>query len=388
MAGIYQGNVWVFGDNPQPVTDGSTTHVYYDLVWSADGTKLAFVANDNPNGGGEDTVMLWDTHDKDKLAVPLYSSFFIHGLGFSSDSKEIMVIDYSTTLQSLTLRQIDAQAGAAVHDTNIPMPFTSGVECGGGPVNFAHAKYFDDKNEWRGMILSQTSAGWFFSGDCLIPGDYLINAETSVGITISENTKNTALSPDGTRIVGLSRIKGQNNYQPTLYNLQTKTSQVLETPVMPDLFAWSPDGQSIFYTHREPHGTIFGSLTADKQEHLKSLIDSAYLDDGTSYQSSLYRYDIASGNSTLLVLSYAYGFANLNVLPDAIIFSETENADNLLSMLANGSGTLPSENQYNIFKDLIQVHLMRLDFSTHQLEPLATGITQAAVNVPLVTSTP
>ncbi|MEO8612976.1 MAG: hypothetical protein ABI690_34100 [Chloroflexota bacterium] len=387
MAGIYQGNVWVFGDHPHALT-ANTVQGYFDLMWSPDGTKLAFIAQADRHAGGSHSLMLWNTQDSEGKAVSIYQTYTA-GFGFTADSQKIMVIDHVKGSQDLTLRMVDATPNPTVTDTNMIMPFSSGIECGGAPVNFAHSRYLDDDNIWMKTLLAQTPYGVVFAGNCFIPGDYLLHPENNTGTSLSENMQNTALSPDGTHTTGITRSSGGGAAQLAVYDLSTQTSQIIDTPVEPEIVAWGTDNNTIFYSHRDPSGTMFDGLTADEIAHYESLFADAFIDakaDPTSYESSLYRYDKVTGSSTLVYQSYAYGITNLVALPNLLIFSETQNAGSLVGSLARGQMSLPTTNMFDSLEGMIGVHLMELHLDNGHVETLATDVTQAAINVPQLAS--
>jgi len=291
-------------------------HTYMNLVWSPDGTRLAFT--DWKNGG---TLYVASSGQKaTAIANGLAAEF---PPAWSSDGGEVAYAVAANapapgsdpTLVSEMLYQIQAVPATGGAPRAVGQ-FGHGASCGGGNFDSSFLAYTMETGvDGNNKLLAQVAGGYLFTRDCAGLGlglTTLNNPNTWKQTTLSS----PALSPDRTRVVAIVRATGDPATGGTaIHVIDARTGEGAALNVPQGVFtrvAWSADGQSIFYTTQTPAGSVqVPAGTKLGNQFLMATPAEAQL-----YTVELWRVPAAGGTPVKLYSREARGFGNILTTPD------------------------------------------------------------------------
>jgi hypothetical protein len=385
------GNIWLYGLEDEPIqithdasdltrilwSSGGTIH---DLVWSPDGTWLAFVPSDNilrlyGLGSGQIT----DLDIRILQQVPMNFDASGHYLLYPVVGDEVEG-ENIWTVYEINIERVPLDANA-VSEQIATVGVMRGVH-GGGPINPAEWIYLTEMGGlWRpgDRILVETAFGLLSSSDDFDQdGIRLHVAIEGAGVGLTP-IFNAVISSDRTQI---ATVDDENI---TLIHLATQEESVLETEHTPEMVAWGAN-EDIFYTSVN-YGPDFRDEMTDEEREILLEQNDYILDMGslTSNIAAIHRIDIASGLEETIYQTEAYGIGRLMPAPNGreVFFTTIPNIDTWLDMILNGElAGCDFECQLQLF----QPSLYRLDLENGEAELIGTGLYKTTINFPVYES--
>jgi hypothetical protein len=167
LAAVHDEDVWLYGFDAEPyrITDG-TANNYSHLVWSPDGSFLAFVALDEDFRGS-----LW-LYERSSNALNLVEEEIPAGLpiNFSGDSRELLFFIDSTPPGSGPGNPMDVYSyDVTGHTSRMRIATVElGEGCGGGSSFAGDWRYWNETEGLGGFyaVLELTAFGLVYSKDC------------------------------------------------------------------------------------------------------------------------------------------------------------------------------------------------------------------------------
>ncbi|MEO8610387.1 MAG: SH3 domain-containing protein [Chloroflexota bacterium] len=367
IAAITSGNVWLYDLNGRglKVSEGRGFH---NLLWSPDGTVLAFVGPST----GDNPTSIYITDSTGRPPIELIMGYLDFPVSFAPDGSLVYgltVIPDPTPddlIQKIDVYSVRPQAGA-IPDYQGSFEYAAG--CGGGAgYDPAQINYMRETNAMRYVrtILAATPWGIVHNAACS-PEEIssLLNGDSNV--TYGAFMPQDRSQMFTTRMNGFARIA------------DGKISTEYVTAVQPDRLGFAPPGSSdLFYSTRalvEPitlPDNIVSALQANNfQPHLER------------YTVTLHRFNFSTGIETQIYTAEAYGIGNIYGLADGtgVVFSQVPNPDDWATALIDGTISLQDIAGGNYkTDDYSKVELYQLGFSTGKVRRVGSDMNTFVLN--------
>ncbi|MBC7810762.1 MAG: hypothetical protein H7175_06435 [Burkholderiales bacterium] len=376
LAAVHDNNVWLYAPDadPQQITDG-TANDYSNLVWSADGTALAFIALDENFAA---TLWLYNRADASLTEVgsdvPAGSP-----VSFTGDSSQLVFSQDvtppgSTDTNPIDIYTFDLATNTAAQITTVDI----GEGCGGGSSFPGDWRYWNETDGFGGFhsVLELTPFGLVYSKDCGY-STALLNVETGEEVSLGSISR-VSVSPDGTQAAGITYLSGdRTSEQLAVVDLASGAVTTLETPAIPDQVTWGANSNELLYSTRQMTDQMIPT-TDEAFERINTVL-------GTSGQvhvwaSSIHRFDLASNTDTEVYLADAYAIGWMSAASDGTLnFSQIANAEALLEAI--GAGTLDQSDPaaFTASINLVPVELFTLPLDGSDAQLIGTDLTEGAV---------
>ncbi|HVO43986.1 MAG TPA: SH3 domain-containing protein [Aggregatilineales bacterium] len=274
---------------------------YNALRWSPDGAKLLFTENARvflATSGKPVTPLVTN------VASGYYATWLPDSTTFA------FVAQGQPTSPSNVKLQIE-QMSILGGQPRIVGTITVGVGCGGGTSDASEAVYqLEAGYGGNGMLFAWTPNGWLYSTSCSGIG-LALNGFDGKTIWKNDQLARAHLSPDRTRIAGVTGITGQDRQPPlVVVNAADGRLSPIATPPGVDQVAWSADGSTVFYS------------TLTNPQPLKMQVTNADMQ-GTVYTVGLYRVPAEGGISVAMFAQSGRAIGQIAITPDnqSIVFS-------------------------------------------------------------------
>ncbi len=382
LAAVQDHNIWLFGfdDAPRQITDGSARD-YSNLVWSADGNTLAFVAHDqdfNPN------LMLYD---RSSNTTTLVASDIADGfpVSFAFDSSQLFYVkeaagNGASPQFKMDFYVYDIGSGA---QATLTATFDFGVGCGGGSPFPADWRYWAETSGLGGfhLVLEVTPYGLVHSKDCGGGETSLLNLQTGEDVSLGQLSR-PAVSGDRTKVAGIIDLAGtRENERLVVVDLQSGQRTELATIQTPDQVAWAAGGSSVlYYSTRQPSGEPL-PLTEEEIQRLVAVVGEGTI---LSYNEvSLHRFDLNTNTDTELYRDFGYATGRMTALfgGNTLIFSQVPNMVDWYRAIADG--TIDNQGNSNYMEDseqLVLVELRSLPLDGGPVSLIGADLNMAAIN--------
>jgi len=385
FAGVQDGQLTLFGLGDAPlVVNNPPNKGISSIVWSPDGTKLAYILYDEQF---QTHVMVADvTAGADPLmldAGPLEAAF---PLIFTADGQIIYIgqgtqpADTSQPYRS-DVKRIAPEAGATPETLS---NFEMGIGCGGGASIPTFWQYWEEAGfSGSGEVLKQTDFGLLHSTNCSGSGLALLNLETGADTKIGpdfslDGDKPTegslgrvTLSPDGKTAAAIRTRSLSTNVEPffthslALIDLATLNVTDVSTLAQPDQVAWSRDGATLFYSVQENPINLVEGLSPEEQQKIAPIVGT--VQDGAlvplwSYTATIHQVNPSSGQDNELYSADAYAIGRMAATPDgqALIASQVANAKEWMMATLDGTLTAQTDPNGSMARALVPVTLYRI----------------------------
>ena len=381
LAAVQNGQVWSYGfsDQPQPIT-ADTALDHSNLVWSADGNYLAFVARDpdyTPN------LMVYDrtTGSITQAARDIADGFPVT---FTDDSRQLVFIQDAPNngaepTYQMTVFTYDLGAGTSPVQAG---SFSFGVGCGGGSPYPQDWRYTAETEGLGGfhLVLAVTPFGLVHSMDCGGSETGLLNVQSGEDVNLGPLSRAT-VSADRTKVAGIIDLAGTREHeQLVVVDLQTQTRTTLATVESTDQVTWGAAGANeLFYSTRHMTDRTMPFTAAELQTIMSVLGDFTSVN---VWEVSLHRFDLATNIDTELYRTDAYAVGRMIPTPDgsALIFSQIPNGEDWFMAIADGSLDMSQPDSYNQSVNFVPVQLFRLPVSGGEVQFLGADLNHAALN--------
>ncbi len=252
------------------------------------------------------------------------------------------------------------------------VPYLTG--CGGGGLNAIEQVYFHEADAAPKMgihrgVLHLTPYGIVHSNSCIAVTTLLTDPQTGASVELGTDLSYVTVSPDGTRAAGIS------GGWLTVVDLETQQAQTLETRVMPhSRIIWSRDDPNVLYFNGRVTTAKTLPVSAEQRAAFGAAIGDMPL---TVYDSMIVRYNLATGDETLLYRGEAYAIGRM-YLTDAneLVFSQINTPRAWFETMLAGTITAPTDGQ-----DYLSVSLMRLDLTSGAAQLAVPDVRQATLNL-------
>lgn len=371
LASVTEDNIWLYGftDDPQQMTD-DTFQEFSSLVWSPDGSHLAFIAMDE---NLQSSLWLSDSLNSDpvqladELVTGLPISFTLDNaqvLYGSENPDEAFLVDvYSMGLSPNALPELLGQ-------------FTFQTGCGGGSP-FPHNQMYQQETGYDGnvLVMTLTPFGLVHSIDCSGTGIGILNLETGEDILLDPSLRRVAVSSDRMQLLGISEDIL------TLVDLATQTITSITTDSIPDQVAWGAlDTGDIFFSTRQETGDFIG-LTADELHNFwlaqgyEEAVEQLPISEVTIHQLNL-----ETDTDTALYTQEAYAIGRMIITPDnnILLFSQIPGLGDWARDIAEDSSDLAN----TAATAAVQTELFRLSLASDDLKLVGSDMEQVALNGP------
>ena len=154
-----------------------------------------------------------------------------------------------------------------------------------------------------------------------------------------------SVSPDGTRLIGISKqYGGAPTGQLVLVDLasQSATPLPITAPAVPDLAVWSADGNAVFYSTIQESGNV---IPATPEEQQKLGEATGYMEPTTLPLNivTIRRFNLADTTDTEVYTGPAFAIGRLAPTPDGagLLFSQIPNMEQWVAAVV--SGVMPED---------------------------------------------
>lgn|GEM_PF-5991964 len=352
------------------------------IGWNPSGRYFMNILRNFDDGtGARDVILLNDLTVPESFPlmtdIPFYSSnLFYFGdntLLFTEYSDVLIVSEDEQGLGviQMNLYQWDFNESQSSVTEIGGIPY--GVGCGGGSFPNALDRAYNEEahgdtyGQYNQKILTPTPYGIVHSNSCTAIRTLLTQPETLDSVELGDNLRWSEVSPDRQFVIGTS---GSNF---TLINLETLEETVIFTadaPIYSSIF--SRDSQHIYFVARTTDGDRLDidGLDAYLENYDMYSFDPAP-EDALLWQSTLYDYDISTGELTELYSAEAYALANLTVVGDSLYFSQIETPQAWLQAFVDDPDTADSA--------LIERSYYLLSFADNTLTQLEDNLAGAFI---------
>jgi hypothetical protein len=375
LAGIRDNELTLFALSEDEMTARVTRALgeYYviDIAWSADGRFLAFVAIES---GGVFTLYVQDvTTDADPIQISsnLYAGMAVN---FSTDSTQVIYGVESQTTSSVEGTQpadiliqgiLTREAPSRLGTVNI------GVGCG-GMYSFPAQVVLDEEQGAfrRGSILELTPFGVIYTDNCTGIGTSLLNLQTGESVELSLDLSRVDVSPDGSRVVGISEAVAAVL---TIVDLETLEQIPLGTVATPDQAIWGANDE-IYYSALTPGEMIPNSDTP-------LVVESSGMAEIYRNQVAIHRVDLDEASDTTLYTGDAYAIGRMVAAPDGetLFFTIIPDTESWIEAINNGM-LAPGLEDFEQGRAYFPVSVYRLAIEDGHVELVGENISQATFN--------
>lgn len=389
FAAVAGGQLSIYTADGTATVNNPTNRGVSNLVWSPDGSKLAYILADE---NFQARVMVADAAGGDPAMLetgPLAAGF---PLAFTPDGDLLFAAHADVIPQAnqgvlTTVNRIKPEAGAV---PQVIGSFPFGVGCGGGSSIPADWQYWGETGFGGNYLtLAWTDYGLLYSTTCAGSGLALLDLTTGesrqvAGETLSAQGPSVvgigraALAPDGRLVAAVRTRYSEPNLIRSLavVDLATGTVTDVSTAFEPDQVAWGPDG-SVFYSARQRAGDLTGSLTPDERATVATALGYVQPSDMESlpaYQAAVYRMNLATGEETPVYQAPAYAVGRMALAADGrhLYVSLVANLDGWIRGLLDGSLDLAQDLYGDQQRALVPVSLVRVPLVTREA-PLTLG---------------
>ena len=381
LAAAQNNAIWLYGfsNQPQQITDGTAKDLS-SLVWSSDGTYLAFIARDenyNPN------LMLYDRANGSliQVASDIADGFPVQ---FTTDSSQLVFVkddpnstpgpDYRMDFFTYDLvpGATPVQAGS----------FKFGVGCGGGSPFPQDWRFTAETGGLGGfhLVLDVTPFGLVHSMDCGGSQTGLLNLQTGEDTAVGQLNR-AAVSADRTKVAGITDLTGDRTQERlVVVDLQTLGSSQLATAETPDQVAWGSTGSNeLFYSARRTTDQPMAFDAAGLQRIMAVLGENTPVN---LWEVSIHRFDLTTNTDTELYRTEAYAVGRMIPTPNGqnLIFSQVPNAEDWFRAIAEGRLDMSAPDWDRQSLNLVQVQLFSLPVSGGEARLIGTDLNQVALN--------
>ncbi len=387
FAAVTQDQLMLYGlgDAPVAVTAPGAYWDYAQLAWSPDGSTLAFIGIDSEY---KEHLLITDRAGSPPVDLPgtparmFPVSFSADGqIVYAEDTGQFMTLGEGPGGTVVNVQSIAPTAGAVPATLS---QFTWGVGCGGGSSIPAHWLYWSETEGSPGnspLALAVTPSGIVHSINCTGIGTALLDPATGTDTELGTQLGWVSVSPDGSRLVGISKERGDPPYAQMLtIDLATRavTPIAAAASVMPDLVVWGADGNSIFYSTLQASGNVIPA-TPEEQQILGEAIGSMEPATLPLNIVTIHRFDLSTMTDTEIYSGQAFAIGRMAPTPDGagLLFSQIPNMEAWVAALIGG--TAP-EDPLTLFP----VTLHYLDLSTGSVSPIASDVNMFAFNAAAV----
>lgn len=343
---------------------------YYSLVWSPDGTQLAYTALN-----GSPRLMLTDRAGSPPVLVAEGVSFL--PVTFTAGSTQIIYTQEDPTQTGQTISGLPAVVMQVLVRGLSPAleaqpvgTILVGVGCGGASP-FPMDGIYNTESGFGGSPLTFAAAtsGIVYSTSCSGTGLAVFDANTGESRPLGEDLSRAKLAPDGGRLLA---VRGGGL---AVVDIATGQSTFVQTTQPPDQIAWD-GGDTAYYSTR----TLTAEPVPLSPEEAAAL--SAYLGVEnatlTQYTVNLYRVSL-SGGDTLVYSGPGWAVGRLFSAGGAVYFSLVPNGEAWVEALAAGLLDAASPDRWQQERRTVAVRLYRLNGDGSAVE-VGADIGQAVPN--------
>jgi hypothetical protein len=379
-AAIVDGKLTLFGvaDAPVTVQTPASYQDFFNLAWSPDGSKLAFLQQ---NDQFQTKLMVADNTG---AVTPLDTASLESGfpITFSPDGYIIYIgqgnSDEINQNQQYTVpvNRIRPEAGAVPEKIG---QFASGVGCGGGSPIPADWQYWGETGFGGNILtLAWTPYGLLHSNSCAGGSLALLNLQTGedrpIGPQQALNQGSTdalgrvAVAPDGRRFAAVMTKYAEPSLirSLVLVDLETLTITDVATTGAPDQLAWDA-ADTLFYSTRDERSNLIETLSAEQKQKLNGVLGYE-MTDLPSYEVNIRQMNVQTGEDRLIYTADAYAIGRMVEMTGgkSLVFSQIPNLNAWVDAVASGKLDMTSQQSGNQQRAPVPVSLLELPLDSGQ----------------------
>ncbi len=312
-----------------PFTNNSKT--YSHLTWSPDGSKLLYF-------DFQSTTLYLASSGTSPIVVNTGLKSYYPG-AWSADGKQIaFAVPSGQTGAAGQVNQIQSVTvtGSTISALQYAGTFTQGVGCGGGEIDTAEARYYDETGyAGNDLVLAWTPKGFVYSMTCMGSGLALADSTGKV-LWHVDDVGRVALSADRTRAIATKIDQTGAPVSLELIDLSSGGVTPLATEAGADQSAWSADGTSILYSTLAPAQSVKGNPSAPAGH---SMFGDIWPWEAKSWTATLYRMPVTGGTSTKLFQREGRAIGTISPSPDnaGVLFSFVTASTDLINQINAGA---------------------------------------------------
>lgn len=400
FAAVTENSLSVYGINPDPISiSNPANNGIFSVVWSPDGSKLAYILNDT---NFQANLMVADITDSPIVTpVMLQTGGLESGfpISFTDDGNLIYVARATAPANPpdayrAEIRQIAPDANAQPQTLG-SIAFQSG--CGGGSPIPGDWRYWEETGFGGNYLtLKLTDFGLLHSTNCTGTGLALLDPQSGTDKPVGPDTAQlqnategygrVTLSPDGKSLAGLYTTSSDTGGNRTLrvIDLATLEAADVKTVGVPEQIAWGIDG-TLFYTTQTVGASLIEGLTDEQRQKLR---DSGFTDyDPHTLLMAIHHVNPSTGDDQVVYQAEAYQIGRMAVTADggSLIFSQIANLDAWIHAIGDGSLNPMQDTNGAAQRALVPISLYKLpldggdaiklgdNLSQFVLQPIAMG---------------
>jgi hypothetical protein len=252
-----------------------------------------------------------------------------------------------------------------------------GVGCGGGSPFPADSVYSSETKGFAGftLLLEQTPSGIVYSNNCGGIGADLLNPDGTV-TSLNSAISRVKISPDRTRIAGISYIDGVKQQAVTVVDIATGESTDYALDVDVDQLTWIADS-SIAYSSITQNGQLVEGDDLTAANIAMGFDPSFGLMEFPKFAVTVSRLSLTDGASTPLYSGDGYAVGRMQTVGDLLYVSVVSNMEDYVAGLLDGTYSVNNP----LFTDPIEVVTVPVfavnltDNSVTQVSENLTGLT-------------
>ncbi len=293
-----------------------TSKTYTNLIWSPDGTKLAFIES-------QSQTLFVSTSGNSPIPVVKQAM----GAAWSSDSSKLAYfvrtsqMTGSNNMDNIWQAQaVPIAASGAPGTPQYAGEISMGGGCGGGGESPSLFLYYVDAG-YNGNPTQAvwTDKGFVYTTNCVGIGLALRDSTGKVVWEVADAGK-VAISPDRTHAAAVRFDAQHNPLGIVSIDLNTGATTQLSSDTTVDQLAWSADNSTILFSKRVPGQTVSANASNPLYHKYNG---PGWLVNAQSYAVTLWRMPAAGGQATQLFQRDGYAIGVIAPAPDnsGVLFS-------------------------------------------------------------------
>jgi hypothetical protein len=381
LAAITGGNLTLYGIGAEPIVVDTEMALYFQITWSPDGQRLAYIGHDLQYNPVLKVIDLTQS-----VRIVLTNNVAVNfPVSFTSDSRRV-IYGARSTVQAPTPAEgerPEAYIDLMIQDTSVGFTpetlgtFPFGLGCAGGSSYPADVVY---GSEGGGIlayeaILEPVPGGIVYSRDCTARVTAVFSPSANRGYFLPEPIMQAVVSPSQLEVAGTQIEDRHLASRIAIAGTDGQTISHLTTSAPVERVIWSTNGDALFYSARQstsalPLSDNFRQLVQWNQTELPL------------YQVSIYRINRADNAEQLVFSGNGYAIGRMIQTPDpnVILFSIVPNGDGWVTAVDLGALSPLASDYWNLADDYFPIELYRLDMAAGTVTLLGTDMGMATLN--------
>jgi hypothetical protein len=389
LAAVTGGNLTLYGIGAEPIVVDTEMSLYFQIAWSPDGQRLAYIGHDLQHLPVLKVIDLTQS-----VRIVLTNNVAINfPVSFTSDSRRVIYGARSTIAAPTPAEgeRPDAYVDLMIQDTSVGSTpetlgtFPFGLGCTGGSSFPGDVIYGSEGGGFLAYeaILEPVPGGIVYSRDCSTRVTAVFSPSANRGYFLPEPIMQAVVSPSQLEVAGVQIEERRLANRIVIAGTDGQTISHLTTSAPVERVIWSTNGDALFYSTRQLVSTLplsdnFRQLVQWEQTELPI------------YQVSIYRVNRADNAEQLVFTGNGYAIGRMIQTPDpnVILFSLVPNGDGWVTAIDFGALNPQAADYWSIADDYFPIELYRLDIATGTVTLLGTDLAMATLNTALWGQTP